>query len=213
MVPGVATEEAQPRHLVALFAADDLRREAHRVTELESQDVPVEFERCLVVGAGEHHVAQTLLLGDEAMPVRADDAPVLQRGAVEDLQGVVRRVVEDDHLGDPTVGDLLVLALAEDHTRTRQPIPDILQLSGIRDLPARAGEPVVLGRHDDQTGREIVHPEIQGTVGETRALDHAEDLEAVGAPRLDVGGLDPHVPQRANRTVTHLDQSCLVPAP
>ena len=73
---------------------DQLRGQPHRVAQLEAEHVAVEVQRLRVVAGGQHDVAEALLLGDELVAVRADDAAVLERDAVEHLEGVARRVVE-----------------------------------------------------------------------------------------------------------------------
>ncbi len=109
-------------------------------------------------------MTQPLLLGDEPVAVRADDASMLQRHTVERLQDMPARIGEDDHLHHLTIGELLVLGLAEHHPRSREPVADVLQRGGIRALPARGGETIVLTGHDDQAGREIVHAQVERTV-------------------------------------------------
>ena len=52
--------------------------------------------------------------------------------------------------------------------------------------------------HDHQPGREVVHPQVQRARVGAPALDHAEHLEPVLAPRRHVGGLDAQVPQRTD---------------
>ena len=103
---GLHAEEAQPRRGAVGGPADQLRWQPHRVAQLEAEHVAVEVQRLRVVAGGQHHVAEALLLGDELVAVRADDAAVLERGAVEHLEGVAGRVVEPDHLVDPAVGEL-----------------------------------------------------------------------------------------------------------
>lgn len=62
----------------------------------------------------------------------------------------------------------------------------------------------MLARHDHQASREIVHPQVERAVDGTGALDHAENLQAVLAPGVDVGRLDAHVPQGTDGTVGHV---------
>src|SRR5258707_1028574 len=76
------------------------------VAELEAQHVAVEVQRLHVVLRGQDDVAETLLLGDELVAVRADDAAVFEGCTVENLEGVAGRVVEPDHLVDAAFGQL-----------------------------------------------------------------------------------------------------------
>ncbi len=128
-------------------------------------------------------------------PYGTDDATVLQGRAVEHLEGVARRVVEPDHLVDPAFGELSDRGLLVRRALDVEPVADVLQLRGIGCLPAGLNQPVVLTGDDHQAGWELVHPEIERTVGRAGALDHAEDLEAVLPPGGDVGGFDAQIAQ------------------
>src|SRR3954471_10590116 len=85
VMPRVDTEEAQPRGWIAGSAADQLRRKAHRVAQLETKDVAVEVQRFHVVTGGQHHVTPPLMFGDELVAVGAHDPTMLQRRTVEHL--------------------------------------------------------------------------------------------------------------------------------
>src|SRR5947209_7364659 len=141
---------------------------------------------------------QALFAGDEPVPVRTDHAPVLQGRAVEDLEAVARRIREPDHLVHPAIREFGSGGLLVRGALHVQPVSDLLQSLSIRALPAGFREPVVLTGDDDQPGREIVHPQIQRTLGGTLTLDHAEHLEAVFAPGRHVGGLDAQISQRTD---------------
>ncbi len=114
---------------------------------------------------------------------------------MEHLEGVAGRVLEHDHLVDPAVGELGGRGLLVRRALDVEPVADLLQLCGIRRLPARLHQPVVLTGHDHQPGGELVHPQVQRAVGRAGALDHAEHLQPVLAPGRDVGGLDAQVAQ------------------
>ena len=86
VVTRVAAQEPQPGRRPVGGPAHHLRRQPHRVTQLEAQHVAVEVQCLDVVTSGQHHVTQALLAGDELVAVRADDPAVFQRGAVKDLQ-------------------------------------------------------------------------------------------------------------------------------
>ncbi len=195
VVARVDAEEPEPDRRAVGGLADQLRWQPHGVPQLEAEDVAVEVQRLHVVAGGEHDVAEALLLGDERVAVRADDAPVLERRAVEDLERVARRVVEGDHLVHPAIGQLgrggLLVRRALDVER----VADLLQPSSIRRLPAGLQQPVVLAGNDHQARRELVHPQVERAVGGPAAFDHAEHLERVLAPRRDVGGLEAEIPQ------------------
>ena len=77
MVARVAAEEPQPRGFGVGRAAEELRRQAHRVTQPEAQHVAVERQRLRVVACGQYDVAEALLAGDEPVSVRADHPAVL----------------------------------------------------------------------------------------------------------------------------------------
>jgi hypothetical protein len=190
VVTRVAAEEAQPGRRPVRGPPHYLRRHPHRITQLEAEHVPVEVQRLIVVASGQHHVAQTLIAGDELVPVRADDPAVFQCGAMEDGQRVAGRVGELDHLVHSPLrqigGGGLLVGCALDV----EPIPDFLQSSGIRAFPAGLRQPVLLTGHDHQPGREIVHPQIERALGRPVALDHAEDFQAVVTPGLHIGGRD-----------------------
>ena len=165
---------------------------------LKPEHVTVEMERFHVVAGGQHHVAEALLGGDERVPVRADDATVFERRAVEHLQAVARRVLEPDHLVDAAVGKFGLGGLFVRCAFDVEPVADLLQAFGVRTLPAGLGQPVVLARHDHQPCREVVHPQVERTFGEAAALDHAEHLQAILPPGRHVRGFDAQVPQRSN---------------
>ena len=74
------------------------------------------MQRLGVVSGGQHDVTQTLIVGDELMPVRADHSTMLQCRAVENLQAVARRVLEPDHLVNPAVCQLGLGGLFVRHT-------------------------------------------------------------------------------------------------
>ena len=103
MVPRVAAEEAQPRGRALGGSSDELRRQLHRVAQAETQHVAVEPQRGVIVMRGQYDVAEALLAGDEPVPVWADDATVLQSGAVKHLQAITGRILEVDHFVDPPV--------------------------------------------------------------------------------------------------------------
>src|SRR6478672_11610846 len=102
----VDPEEAQPSRRAVGGPADQLWWQPHRVAKPEAKDVAVKVQRLHVVASGQHHVAETLLLRDEFVPVRAGDATVLQRRAMKDLEAVAGGILEPDHLVDATVGKL-----------------------------------------------------------------------------------------------------------
>ena len=102
---------------------------------------------------------------------------------------------KSDHLVDATVGELGGGGLLVRRALHVEPVANLLQPCGIRGLPAGLQQPVVLTRHDHQPGGEVVHPQIQRTLGRALALDHAEHLQTVFAPGRDVGGLDAQIAQ------------------
>ena len=91
---------------VAHVASDQLRGEPHGVAQLEAEDVAVEVQRLRVVPGGQHHVAKALMLRDESVAVGTDHPAVLERGTVEHLEGVARRVLKDDHPVDAAVDSM-----------------------------------------------------------------------------------------------------------
>ncbi len=129
------------------------------------------------------------------MAVRADDAPVLERRAVEHLQRVARGVLEDDHLVDAAVGQLGGGGLLVGRALHVEPVANLLQPFGVRGLPTGNLQPVVRTRHDHQPRRKVVHPQVQRALDLASALDHAEHLQTVFAPGRDVGGLDAQITQ------------------
>src|SRR3954447_9226036 len=196
VVTRVDSEESKPSRWAIGRPTDKLRRQSHRITQVEAQYVTVEVQRLGVVTGGEHNVSEALFFGDELVSVRADDATVLKSRAVEHLQGVARRILEPDQLVDATVrqfglGCLLVRGALE-----VEPVADFLQRRGIGGFPAGLQQPVVVSRHNHQSGRELVHPQVQRPLSLALALDHAEDLQTVFTPRRDVGCLDAQITQR-----------------
>ena len=137
VVARIAAEEAQPRRRAVGRTSDHLRRQPHRVAQPEAEHVAVEAQRGFVVLRRQHDVAEALLAGDEAVPVRADDAAVLQRHTVERLERVAGRVVEADQLDDLAVGELVGRALLVRHAGRVEPVADVLQLGGVRASPSR----------------------------------------------------------------------------
>ena len=202
MVARVAAEEPQPRRGPIRRPAHQLWRQPHRVAQHEAQNVPVEVQRLRIVAGGEHHVAQTLLTGDELVPVGADHPAVLECGAMEDLQPVPGGVTEGDHLIDAAVGEFGRGGLLVPHALDVERVPDALQALGVRTLPAGFRQPVVLAGNDDQASREVVHPKVERTLGRASALHHAENLEAVLPPRGNVGRLYAQIAQRPDRAGT-----------
>jgi hypothetical protein len=175
--------------------ANQLRRQPHRIAKPEAQHVAVEVQRLRIVAGGQHHVTQALLLRDELMPVRTHHASVLQRRPVEDFEAVAGRILEPDHLIDAAIGQLGGGGFLVRNAFEVQPVANLLQPSGISAFPARLQQPVALARHDHQPRRKFVHSQIQRPVGGPLALDHAEHLQAVLAPRRDIRGFDPQITQ------------------
>ena len=129
------------------------------------------------------------------MPVRADDATVFQCCAVKHLKSVAGWVGEPNHLVDATVGQLGGGCFLIGHTLKVECIADLLQAGGIRAFPAGLGQLVVLARNDHDARGELVHPEIQRSIGVTLALDHAENFQGVLPPCRDIGGLESQIAQ------------------
>ena len=143
MVPGVAAEEAEPDRGVAGLAAEEFGWHAHRVAQPEAEDLGVEAQRGLVAGRDrQHHVAQAQVAGYEAVPVRADRRPAVQRGAAEHLQGMARGVLEPEHRSHPPGDELVVGAGLERDAGVGQGAADRGQRLGVTHLPAGGEEAV-----------------------------------------------------------------------
>ena len=175
--------------------AHQLRWQPHGVAQIETEYIAVEVQRLLVVAGGQHDMAEALVAGDELVAVWAHHAAVLEGGPVENLQAVAGRILEPDHLVDAPIGELGLGGLLVRRALEVEAVADLLQSRRIRALPAGFEQAVVFTRHDHQPGREVIHPQVQRTLGQPRALDHAEHLEAVLAPGRHVGGLDAQIAQ------------------
>ena len=170
VVPRVAAQEAHPQRRPAGRLAEQLRRHPHRVAQPEAEHVGVEAQGRLLLRRGQHHVAQAHRPGDEPVPVRADRGPRLQRRAAERLQRVARRVLEAEQRADPALGQLGGGArLDRDAGRVERPA-QLTQRALVRHLPARGEQPVLLPWHDDQPGREFIHPQVQRLLLPARGL-------------------------------------------
>ena len=85
---------------------------------------------------------------------------MLQGGTTEHFEPVAGRVGEGDHLVDAAIGQFCGGALLVGHTLYIECVPDLLQGSRIRALPAGSGQPVVLAGNDHQPRWEIIHPQV-----------------------------------------------------
>ena len=203
MVAGVAAEEPQPCRRSVGRTAHQLGRQPHGVAQPETEHVAVEVQRLGIVAGGQHDVPQSLLGGHEAVAVGTDHTPVLEGGAVKDLELVSGGIRETDHLVDAAILEFGGRRLLVGNPLDIEGIPDPLQSFGVGALPARLHQPVMLPGNDDQPGREIIHPQVKSALHRTPALDHAEHLQPVVAPRPDVGGLDAQVAERPDGPVGH----------
>ena len=141
VMPRVAAEEAEPDRGVAGFAAEEFGWHAHRVAQPEAEDLGVKAERGLV-RYRQHHVPQAQVAGDEAVPVRADRRPAVQRSPAEEFQLVPGRVLGGQHRAHPPGGELVIGAGLVRDAGVGQGAADRGQRGGVGDLPARGEQAV-----------------------------------------------------------------------
>src|SRR5699024_8574946 len=146
-----------------------------------------------LVRRGEHYVARALVPGDGLVPIRGRDAAVLQRDRVVDLQRETGRGGAGDEPAD--LAGLLDVGrrLLPRHPGGVEATLDVLELRLVGALPPHAEQGVLRAGDDDPPVRVLVHTEVERIRVVAVALDKAEDLVAVPAPRVHVRRLDADV--------------------
>ena len=151
-------------------------------------------------------MAEALVTGDEPGAERGDDGTVVEQCAVEHLERGPRGVLERDRLLDPALVGLGLRQLLDRDTGGVQGGLDLLEGAVVAHLPADRQDAIHIVGDDDDSGRPLVHAQIQSRRIGTGAFGEAQDPEGELTPPLDVAGRDGEVAEafdRAHRFPSH----------